>query len=475
MDPEYKIHNFRAVSVAALLSVGTLAAPKAAVEVQEPESNDRPSQQPQHNWGLHPRGGRYFTNTVHATQSSGGNATTPRPTGSHQHPHNQTTNGISTSSTSISPTMESSSTSGCALSLVTETTTIYVITTVYLPLNDTTTTSCDYCNATTAMSAWHNSTSAAANPTVGTTGIPHSYNITRGHWVVTETECDGSVTTSMTSLSSDSAELTATDVPVLTTSECEDDTTILTPSSEGTAPTTTASVEDAMDSYTVTLTTTTSPTSTIGLDTVLSSTMATTVPETDDHNEVTTATATTTAGSGGDTAATTTYVIDTTVMPVTTASVTQTLATTLTPTRTVCATDAPAGETPRPRNVYCGVHGLDVGNYFLAQYVNNKANEPVTLEGCWQFCKASNKSTGGCRSYDFYLEPGLDVPRCNLYGSSVAYALRSIDNHQPHWWFDLDCGSPTQEKWQAGHDHRHDEENMSALGLAADLRRKLGL
>lgn len=293
--------------------------------------------------------------------------------------------------------MESSSTSDCALSLVTETTTINVITTVYLPLNDTTTTSCDYCNATTAMSAWHNSTSAAANPTVGTTGIPHSYNITRGHWVATETECDGSVTTSMTSLSSDSAELTATDVPVLTTSECEDDTTILTPSSEGTAPTTTASadttttasVEDAMDSYTVTLTTTTSPTSTIGLDTVLSSTMATTVPETDDHNEVTTATATTTAGSGGDTAATTTYVIDTTVMPVTTASVTQTLATTLTPTRTVCATDAPAGETPRPRNVYCGVHGLDVGNYFLAQYVNNKANEPVTLEGCWQFCKVS--------------------------------------------------------------------------------------
>ncbi|KAI6281210.1 hypothetical protein ACKVWC_001166 [Pyricularia oryzae] len=473
------MHSASYLQVAALLSVGTLAAPKAAVE------------QPQHNWGLHPRGGRYFTNTVHATQSSGGNATTPRPTGSHQHPHNQTTNGISTSSTSISPTMESSSTSGCALSLVTETTTIDVITTVYLPLNDTTTTSCDYCNATTAMSAWHNSTSAAANPTVGTTGIPHSYNITRGHWVVTETECDGSVTTSMTSLSSDSAELTATDVPVLTTSECEDDTTILTPSSEGTAPTTTASadttttasadttttasVEDAMDSYTVTLTTTTSPTSTIGLDTVLSSTMATTVPETDDHNEVTTATATTTAGSGGDTAATTTYVIDTTVMPVTTASVTQTLATTLTPTRTVCATDAPAGETPRPRNVYCGVHGLDVGNYFLAQYVNNKANEPVTLEGCWQFCKASNKSTGGCRSYDFYLEPGLDVPRCNLYGSSVAYALRSIDNHQPHWWFDLDCGSPTQEKWQAGHDHRHDEENMSALGLAADLRRKLGL
>ncbi|KAI6352629.1 hypothetical protein MCOR25_009361 [Pyricularia grisea] len=454
------------LQVAALLSVGALAAPKAAVEAQ----------QPQHNWGLHPRGGRYFTNTVHVTQSSGGNATTPRPTGGHQHPHNQTTNGTSASSTSVSPILTSlSSTTGCALSLVTETTTVDVITTVYLPLNDNTTTSCDYCNTTTATSVWHNSTSAVADPIVGTTGMPHSYNITRGHWIATETECEDSVATSMTSLSSDSVELTA--------SEYDDETTTMMPSSEGSASTTTASTdttttasaEDVTDAYTYTLTVTTSPTSTVSLDSILSSTGESTLPATDDHSQVTTATATTTADSGGDTAATTTYVIDTTVMPITTASVAQTLATTLTPTRTLCATDAPAGETPRPRNVYCGVHGVDVGNYFLAQYVNNKAYEPVTLEGCWQFCKASNESTGGCRSYDFYLEPGLSVPRCNLYGSSVAYALRSIDNHQPHWWFDLDCGSPTQERWQAGHDHRHDDDHLSALGLAADLRRKLGL
>ncbi|TLS25988.1 hypothetical protein PpBr36_07709 [Pyricularia pennisetigena] len=478
------MHPASYLQVAALLSAGVLAAPKAAVE-------------PQQNWGLHPRGGIYFTNTVHVTRSSGGNATTPRPTGGHQHAHNQTTNGTSAGSTSVLPilTSLSSSSTGCPLSLVTETTTVDVITTLYLPLNDTTTTSCDYCIATTATSAWHNSTSAAANPTVGTTGMPHSYNISRGHWVATETDCDDSVATSVTSLSSDSTELPNTDVPVLTTSEFGDEMTTLTPSSEGTAPpTTTVSLEEVTDAYTTSLTTTTSPTSTVSLDPALSSTVGTTVPDTDDSDDVTTATATKTADSGSATAATTTCVIDTTVMPITTASIAQTLATTLNPTRTLCATDAPAGETPRPRNVYCGVHGLDVGNYFLAQYVNNKANEPVTLEGCWQFCKehsertiikttnrnalnkqkASKKSTGGCRSYDFYLEPGLDVPRCNLYGSSVAYALRTIDNHQPHWWFDLNCGSPTQERWQAGHDHRHDGKQLSALGLAADLSR-LGL
>lgn len=358
------------------------------------------------------------------TQSSGGNATTPRPTGGHQHPHNQTTNGTSASSTSVSPILTSlSSTTGCALSLVTETTTVDIITTVYLPLNDNTTTSCDYCNTTTATSVWHNSTSAVADPIVGTTGMPHSYNITRGHWIATETECEDSVATSMTSLSSDSVELTA--------SEYDDETTTMMPSSEGSASTTTASTdttttasaEDVTDAYTYTLTVTTSPTSTVSLDSILSSTGESTLPATDDHSQVTTATATTTADSGGDTAATTTYVIDTTVMPITTASVAQTLATTLTPTRTLCATDAPAGETPRPRNVYCGVHGVDVGNYFLAQYVNNKAYEPVTLEGCWQFCKVNNPSSSS--------PDPVFVHRCFFKKHNESTIIKAAANRKP--------------------------------------------
>jgi len=55
--------------------------------------------------------------------------------------------------------------------------------------------------------------------------------------------------------------------------------------------------------------------------------------------------------------------------------------------------------------------------------------------------------THGCISYDYYLEDGLDVPRCDLYGSSVAYALASIDNNEPHTWFDLACGDPESSTW----------------------------
>ncbi|KAL8343914.1 hypothetical protein RB601_004442 [Gaeumannomyces tritici] len=151
------------------------------------------------------------------------------------------------------------------------------------------------------------------------------------------------------------------------------------------------------------------------------------------------------------TVTTTTQVIDTTgVTPVATAPTTTTQTSTAPPTATVGGGDAPTG-TPRARNQYCGVHGLPVGSYFLAQFVENRVGVPVTLEGCYQFCKANFDAVGGCRAYDFYLEPGLDVPRCSLYGSDVASALRAIDNNQPHWWFDAACGSPLDPRWRAGH------------------------
>ncbi len=73
---------------------------------------------------------------------------------------------------------------------------------------------------------------------------------------------------------------------------------------------------------------------------------------------------------------------------------------------------------------------------------------------------------GGCLSYDFYLEPGLDVPRCNLYSSTVAYALHSIDDNEPHLWFDLGCGDPLAPQWSA----------VDSLGPAARRRRaRLGV
>lgn len=56
-------------------------------------------------------------------------------------------------------------------------------------------------------------------------------------------------------------------------------------------------------------------------------------------------------------------------------------------------------------------------------------------------------ATDGCKAYRFYPERGLNVPRCDLYGSNVAYALDSIDNDHPDLWFDLACGSPSDERW----------------------------
>ncbi|GKT48379.1 uncharacterized protein ColSpa_08560 [Colletotrichum spaethianum] len=139
-------------------------------------------------------------------------------------------------------------------------------------------------------------------------------------------------------------------------------------------------------------------------------------------------------------------VIDTSMVPVTSAPLTSVPTSTLIPTKTVCQEDAPTGK-PKPGNNHCGVHGLPVGNYFLARFVENAPAVPVTLEGCYQFCASVMDATNGCRAYRFYPERGLNVPRCDLYGSSVAYALDSIDNDHPDIWFDLACGSPSDDKW----------------------------
>lgn len=52
--------------------------------------------------------------------------------------------------------------------------------------------------------------------------------------------------------------------------------------------------------------------------------------------------------------------------------------------------------------------------------------------------------TTGCASYNYYLEPGLGSPRCDLYASVVAYELDSINQYEPYTWFDLECGNPTE-------------------------------
>ncbi|KAK3337445.1 hypothetical protein B0T19DRAFT_455267 [Cercophora scortea] len=147
--------------------------------------------------------------------------------------------------------------------------------------------------------------------------------------------------------------------------------------------------------------------------------------------------------------ASTSCVIDTAaIFPVATATLAVTLSIEPMPvTSTVCATSAPSG-TPAPAHAHCGVHGAPVGDYFVGQFVENAPGVEVTLEGCWQFCGSVWGTTHSCQSYTYSLND-LGAPRCDLYGSPVAYALAAIDNRQPdRVWFDLQCGSPTQPQWE---------------------------
>ncbi|KAI3397867.1 hypothetical protein diail_10268 [Diaporthe ilicicola] len=145
--------------------------------------------------------------------------------------------------------------------------------------------------------------------------------------------------------------------------------------------------------------------------------------------------------TSSSTSTVTTLVIATTLTPIATASVSLSdLPTTIvTPTATVSLPDAPTGA-PNPQDIHCGVKGSSLGTYYLATYAYNKANVPVTLQGCFQFCAIAVER---CYSYEFYLEPGLGSPRCKLYGGLVAYEVVEIDPFQPYTWYDLACGDPT--------------------------------
>lgn len=76
-------------------------------------------------------------------------------------------------------------------------------------------------------------------------------------------------------------------------------------------------------------------------------------------------------------------------------------------------------------------------------------------------------TTHGCASYDFYLND-LGAPRCDLYGSPVAYALDSVDNNQPNTWFDLACGNPTAQQWE--HERNVTSSAFLRRGRRAALR-----
>ncbi|KAI9642363.1 hypothetical protein NHQ30_009167 [Ciborinia camelliae] len=110
---------------------------------------------------------------------------------------------------------------------------------------------------------------------------------------------------------------------------------------------------------------------------------------------------------------------------------------------TTTVTTVQVSGTPNPAAVHCGLHGLPVGDFFLAEFVEDKAGVDVTLKGCWEFCRGIYGIDKGCVSYSFYPEPGTGAPRCDLFGGSVAQSLDSIIPSVPNVWFDLECGDPT--------------------------------
>ncbi|KAK7714223.1 hypothetical protein SLS64_004322 [Diaporthe eres] len=104
-----------------------------------------------------------------------------------------------------------------------------------------------------------------------------------------------------------------------------------------------------------------------------------------------------------------TLVIVTTLTPIATASSTPSEF----PTTVVTATDtvssnAPTG-TPSPQTIHCGIRGTAIGVYYLATYAYNRANVPVTLQGCYQFCAVSVQETPRLRPNN---TPSFLPPRC---------------------------------------------------------------
>ncbi|RDW73968.1 hypothetical protein BP5796_07410 [Coleophoma crateriformis] len=183
------------------------------------------------------------------------------------------------------------------------------------------------------------------------------------------------------------------------------------------------------------LNSTTSPASTTSI-----SSISTSLDSTTSFNISTTQTYTSTHSIEIFTVSTSTFTVTTAPTPITINTGTDLHpATSYTPTTVVTSQ---ATGTPNPKALHCGLHGLPVGDYFLAEFVEEKADVAVTLEGCYQFCVGVYGIDMGCESYSFFPEVGTGAPRCDLYGGSVAQSLDSINDYVPNVWYDLGCGNP---------------------------------
>jgi hypothetical protein len=73
------------------------------------------------------------------------------------------------------------------------------------------------------------------------------------------------------------------------------------------------------------------------------------------------------------------------------------------------------------------------------------------------------ESTKGCQSYRFYHNE-VGAPRCALYGAPVALSIYDLDETLDDLWFDLSCGSPSQDTWHTQMPVKHDEKNEQWQG-----------
>ncbi|KEY70084.1 hypothetical protein S7711_07868 [Stachybotrys chartarum IBT 7711] len=161
-----------------------------------------------------------------------------------------------------------------------------------------------------------------------------------------------------------------------------------------------------------------------------------------------------------------TRVIDVSMTPVLSSPLLTTLSRSSRPTTTVTELDATGA--PVQDRTYCGIRGQPAGTYFIAEFIEDRPGVQVTLEGCYQFCDVSKRlpsytsidsrgftctdlcpqsvmeSTRGCQAYRFY-HNDLGAPRCTLYGMPVPWVVRDLDERQEDQWWDLDCGSPTEQ------------------------------
>ncbi|KAF7537729.1 hypothetical protein G7Z17_g12787 [Cylindrodendrum hubeiense] len=164
------------------------------------------------------------------------------------------------------------------------------------------------------------------------------------------------------------------------------------------------------------------------------------------------------------------YVIDNSMTPVSTAGLNTTGTYSLPAKEIICEHTVESGS-PSKDNTYCGVHGKPASTYFIAEHIEDSPGVSVTLEGCYQFCKSDTGATRNCQSYRYYTSDN-GASRCALYGRSISWSVRELDSSQPDLWYDLTCGSPSEEAWHSDMptSHQGDDEESSLLDISISIK-----